>query len=93
MATAGAGKNGSGRRKQRQWRGQTTINQKAAAIAAEMATVAAARTAAAAKASTETAAAETAAAETAAAETAAAVAPTVAKAMTDAAVAASGGGM
>jgi hypothetical protein len=34
VATAGAGKNGGSRRKQRQQRGQTTINQKAAAIAA-----------------------------------------------------------
>ena len=56
MATAGAGKNGGGRQKLRQQRGQTTINQKAAAISAETAIVAAAETAA-----TETATAETAA--------------------------------
>jgi hypothetical protein len=56
VATAGAGKNGGGRRKQRQQRGQTKINQKAAAIAAETAIVAAAEMAA-----TETAVAETAA--------------------------------
>ena len=56
VATAGAGKNGGGRWKQRQQWGQTTINQKAAAISAETAIVVAAETAA-----TETAAAETAA--------------------------------
>jgi hypothetical protein len=50
---AGAGKNGSGRWKQRLQRGQTTINQKAAAIATE--------TEMAETAATETAAAETAA--------------------------------
>jgi hypothetical protein len=83
-----SGGKGCGRRKQRQRRGQTT-----AAIAAEMAIVAAARTAAARTASTETAAAETVAAETAAAETVAAAAPTVAEVATDAAAAASGGGM
>ena len=33
----------AGEQKQRQWQGQTTINQKAAAIAAEMAIVAAVR--------------------------------------------------
>ncbi len=72
MATAGAGKNGGGRWKQRQRRGQTTFNQKAAARAAEMAIMAAAATAA-----LEMAAAETAAV--------AAAAPTVAEAATDAA--------
>jgi len=41
---AGAGKNGSDRQKQRQRWGQTTINQKAASIAAEMVIVAAAAT-------------------------------------------------
>ena len=50
---AGAGKNSSGRWKQRLQRGQTTINQKAAAIATE--------TEMAETAATETAAAETAA--------------------------------
>jgi hypothetical protein len=55
---AGAGKNDSGRWKQRLQRGQTTINQKAAAIATE--------TEMAETAATETAAAEMAAAETAA---------------------------
>ena len=53
MTTVGAGKNGGGRQKQRQWRGQTPINQKAATIAAETAIVVA-------TAATETAAAETA---------------------------------
>ena len=41
MATAGAGNNGDGTRKQRQQWVQTTINQKAAAISAETAIVAA----------------------------------------------------
>ena len=53
VATAGAGKNGGGRRKKRQ-RWQTKINQKSAAIAAEMVIVVGAEMAA-----TETAAAET----------------------------------
>ncbi len=66
--TMGAGNSG-GRWKQRQWRGQTTINQRGAAIAAaEMATVAA----------TEMVA-------VAAAATAAMLAPTVAEAAADAA--------
>jgi len=41
VTTAWAGKNGGGRRIQRQWQGQTTIDQKAAKIAAETAIVAA----------------------------------------------------
>jgi acyl CoA:acetate/3-ketoacid CoA transferase alpha subunit len=53
MAGAGAG-NVGGRREQRQWRGQTTINQKVAAKAAEMVIVVAAEMV-----TTETAAAET----------------------------------
>ena len=52
-ATAGAGTSG-GRREQRQWRGQTTINKKAAVKAAEMVIVVATEMV-----MTETAAAET----------------------------------
>ena len=74
MATAGAGKNGGSRLKQRQWRGQTTFNQKATAIAVEMVIMAAAMTAA-----TETATAEMAVV---------AAAPLVAEAATDASAAA-----
>jgi hypothetical protein len=55
VATAEVGKNGGGRPKQRQQRGQTTINQKAAAIAAETAIVVAAETAVTERVAAETA--------------------------------------
>jgi len=73
VARAGAGKNGGDRWKQRQRRGQTTINQKAAVIAAETPIVAVAATMAT---------------EMAAADMAAAAVPTMAEAATDAVAAA-----